>query len=383
MKVLHIVESFDGQATEAWLADVYEHLNSEHSGCEIAFYCRAVYAGAFVERVRGKFAEVYCAPVPISKTFRHLLHFRSVVSNGGYDIVHSHCDLLSAVYFLATIGVARRPKFITHVHNLQSAIPVSRAWLRFLLRPLFRSICLVGSSRIVGVSKDALDAFVGVKRAEGNSKYCVIHCSVRDYEAALSSLSKRDVRQSVGVPESAVVLLFVGRMVVTKNPGFVVDLLVELRRASDRYYAVFVGAGPLTSVVATYAQTLGVQQYIRVLGWRDDVADFLCASDVLVWPGLESIKEGLGLGVVEAQSAGLPVIMSKNVPNDAIVCPALVNQISLESGPVGWANVVEAIMKRGPYDKVDCYRAVESSSFSISTCVANLNALYAGIKATA
>ena len=63
------------------------------------------------------------------------------------------------------------------------------------------------------------------------------------------------------------------------------------------------GAGPLAAALADQARDLGVD--LRLLGWRDDIADLLAGADVFVLP---SLWEGQPLILQEALRAGRPIV---------------------------------------------------------------------------
>ena len=68
---------------------------------------------------------------------------------------------------------------------------------------------------------------------------------------------------------------------------------------------LLVGGGELENAVREQVAALGLQERVRFLGVRADVADILRASDVFV---LSSRWEGNPLSVMEAMAAGLPVV---------------------------------------------------------------------------
>jgi glycosyltransferase involved in cell wall biosynthesis len=87
------------------------------------------------------------------------------------------------------------------------------------------------------------------------------------------------------------------------NKGF--DLLLEALAATREIHACIAGDGPLRSELERLAVRLGIADRVRFLGWRQDVPALLANADLLVCP---SLHEPLGNVVIEAWSAGLPVV---------------------------------------------------------------------------
>ena len=62
---------------------------------------------------------------------------------------------------------------------------------------------------------------------------------------------------------------------------------------------------PLRPQLEQLAVNLGIAERVQFLGWREDVPALLADADLLVCP---SLHEPLGNVVIEAWSAGLPVV---------------------------------------------------------------------------
>jgi glycosyltransferase involved in cell wall biosynthesis len=171
-------------------------------------------------------------------------------------------------------------------------------------------------------------------------------------------------------------ILFGGRMTQYKNPRFVIEVLAEIADAEPNAVAVFAGVGTETDAVRQLAQDTGLADRVRILGWRDDLAELMLAADLLLWPGQEVPKEGLGLGIVEAQAAGLPIIMSRSVPEDAVVIDELVSILPLALGPEAWGRETLKRLRASHLPREESLERIEASHFSLTAGTDNVMALY-------
>jgi glycosyltransferase involved in cell wall biosynthesis len=375
VRLLHIVESLDKRAVETWLLRTFLKANIDYPQFEWTFFCVLQEPGEFDELVIRAGGRVIHSPHPIHNKLAFLKSLRAVMRDGGYDIVHCHHDVLSGAYILASLGLPLRRRII-HLHNTAAALPTPSRLKKSLLQIPMRQLCLRGADRIVGISNEALQSITGARRKKPRD--VVVHYGLDTELFTKPKLDARGLRQQFGFEESSKILLFVGRMVDYKNPLFVLDVLKHLQSREPKFVALFVGKGPLESVVTEAAAALGLEASVRAAGFRNDVPDIMHASDVCIWPSLEDPKEGLGLGIVEAQAAGLPVVMSRSVPLEAVVVGELVRILPLAAGAGKWANEIYDLSQSVSVSKLAALTAVEHSSFSMDQGVANIMALYQG-----
>ena len=296
------------------------------------------------------------------------------MKTGDYDILHCHHDIMSAAYLAASAGLPFR-KRIVHVHNTALNLPTPNRVKSELVREPMRQICLRMADQIVGISHDALESLIG-KGVNNPARHQVIHYAV-DTEAYITApIARERFRGELGLKPDAKILLFVGRLTDYKNPVFVVEILKQVAAEDKNAVAVFAGAGEEAKRINDLAEEAGIKECIRLLGFRNDVPNLMVNSDILIWPSLETPKEGLGLGIVEAQAAGLPILMSRSVPTEAIVVTELVDVLPLADGAAKWARKVENILKRPTPKCQEVVVRVQSSSFSMAQGVRNLMALY-------
>jgi glycosyltransferase involved in cell wall biosynthesis len=108
------------------------------------------------------------------------------------------------------------------------------------------------------------------------------------------------------------VVLALGRL--HPNKGF--DLLLEALAATRSVNLWLAGDGPLRGQLERLATRLGITDRVRFLGWRDDAPALMASADLLVCP---SLHEPLGNVVIEAWSAGLPVIATASDGPGALI----------------------------------------------------------------
>ncbi|MGH7424771.1 MAG: glycosyltransferase family 4 protein, partial [Candidatus Methylomirabilales bacterium] len=119
------------------------------------------------------------------------------------------------------------------------------------------------------------------------------------------------IRQGYGIGPLDPTVLFVGRMVYQKGPDLLVEAAPMLLHHYPRAKFVFTGDGHLKGHCEARAHQLGVAHACRFLGWRGGVelVNLYKISDTVCLP---SRNEPFGLTVLEAWSAGKPVIASSN-----------------------------------------------------------------------
>lgn len=91
------------------------------------------------------------------------------------------------------------------------------------------------------------------------------------------------------------------------NKGF--ELLLAAIAETRGVRLLIAGDGPLRTRLEHLAADLGIADRVCFLGWRADVANLLARADFLVCP---SLVEPLGNVVIEAWSAGVPVIATRS-----------------------------------------------------------------------
>jgi glycosyltransferase involved in cell wall biosynthesis len=108
-----------------------------------------------------------------------------------------------------------------------------------------------------------------------------------------------------GLPADALVVGVVAQLIERKRHSWLFSLLPELVRRWPQLRVVCFGRGALEVALRAELAALGLAEHVTLAGFRTDLPDFLPGLDLLVHP---AAREGLGLALVEAASAGVAVV---------------------------------------------------------------------------
>ncbi|MFA6180407.1 MAG: glycosyltransferase [Candidatus Methylopumilus sp.] len=373
--MLHIVESLDRGSVENWLLRMAAHARRRAVAIDWTFYCSLEGAGSNDVLARELGLRVVHTPVPIGHKLAFAQALRSEIARGRYDVLHSHHDLVSGFYLTAALGLPLRRR-IVHVHNADEQVLTGNPVKKAVLRPVLRRLCFALADKIAANSNHSLDTFLaGRTRRAGRDVVHYLGIESQRFEAATGD--RRALHLALGLPENALILLFAGRMTPEKNPVFAVDVLAELRRRRPEAIGVFVGSGSLEDAVRRRAGELGQAEAIRLLGWRDDVAEIMSASDWFILPHPEHPVEGFGIAVVEAQLAGLRLLLSRGVLDDPLLPAAVFRRLPLTDPPLAWAEAALDMLEGPAPSRPQALAEFKSSPMEMDRALKLLMQLYA------
>jgi glycosyltransferase involved in cell wall biosynthesis len=264
---------------------------------------------------------------------------------------------------------------LVHVHNADESVLTPQPWKQAVLRPLLRQTCLRLADTIVGISNHTLDTFlVERQRRVGKDR---VHYYAIDPAPFLAARSDRvKFRQELGLAEDALIILFAGRMVPEKNPLFAVDVFAEMRKRNPRVVAARVGSGSMEQAVISRANELGVGDSCRFLGWRSDVPEVMTCCDWFILPRPEQPMEGLGIAVVEAQLAGLRLLLSRGIADDPLLLCSVWARLGLSEGAEKWAEEALKLLEKVPPTPQMAAAKLARSSFDMDFALTDLRNLY-------
>jgi glycosyltransferase involved in cell wall biosynthesis len=261
---------------------------------------------AWIKRIPAR--SIYFDPEDKLMKYGQALDLLGELRREGYDLVHVHTPFVAhylgrkLAHLLDVPCVETYHTFFEdYLHHYLPFIPKSFA--KSIARSISRRQCNEVSA-IIAPSQPMLDVLrlYGVKaRAE------VIPTGLQAH--SFDEADGQAFRLKYGIPADRPVALFVGRVAYEKNIGFLLHMMVELKKRQPDALLVIAGEGPAEHSLKAKTNTLGLQDQVQFIGYLDRDTNELnaCyrAADVFVFA---STTETQGLVLLEAMAQVIPVV---------------------------------------------------------------------------
>jgi glycosyltransferase involved in cell wall biosynthesis len=217
------------------------------------------------------------------------------------DVMHTHLFDPSVVGLCAAT-LARTPLRVMTRHYSDYHTRIDRPW-HVRLDRLCTRLCDV----VIAVSQHTADHMVERESAPGRKIRVVLNGIDFDRVCAAAGARER-IRRELDAGEATAILMM-ARLHPEKGQSHLFEALPRIKRQSPRPFVVWVaGAGGFEAAYRQQVRSLGCDDVVRFLGFRDDAADLMAGADLLVLP---SVAEAFGLVLAEALYLGKPVIASR------------------------------------------------------------------------
>lgn len=205
------------------------------------------------------------------------------------DLVHCHSRRGADVLGGYAAAMSHVPALVTRrVDSIESR---AIAYMRY--RP-FRKVIAISEN----VAAALIDSGLRQERLE------IIRSAV-DVGQVPDSVDRGVLQREFGVADDEVAIAMVAQMIPRKGHRSLMDVIPNLRDTNPKFRVVLFGDGPLDGKLRGLAKQLNLDYTLQFAGFRDDLDGMLGAFDILVHPAR---KEGLGVAMLKAAAAGVPVV---------------------------------------------------------------------------
>jgi glycosyltransferase involved in cell wall biosynthesis len=230
-------------------------------------------------------------------SFRVLYRLVKILKAQNVNIIHSHRDK-AMVYGTIAGVIARTPAIVTQVHGFSRTRNWHRRLRNFFIMKKIDKVLTVGEA----VREDVLMTNPSIPARKVYS----VGNSIDFEKFANVSISCRQIRTKLDIPQDAVVFGTVGRLTPSKGQMYLLDAFAVVKKVIANAQLVIIGDGPFRAELEKRAVINGIAESTRFLGRRNDVPELLRALNVFVLPSIGS--EGLPRALMEAMASEIPCI---------------------------------------------------------------------------
>lgn len=315
-----------------------------------------------IEELGGEYIKIY--KERIRHHFRFCKQIDEALSRKPYSAIHLHASpgewqIPLFGYYAQRHGI---PKRILHSHS-QGMVTYNNAWAYKVYSAFIKRFYPPRFTHRLACS-----TYAGCTMF-GESTFKIVKNGIELERFKYDETLRRTVRERYGISSNAYVIGHVGRFDIGKNQSFLVDIFQSLQKVKPGAYLLLIGDGPSRPDIEAKARALPSSDKIIFVGMQD-ATEYYNAMDAFILP---SLYEGMPLVVVEAQTSGLPCIVSDTVTPEVKVLDTTHFQ-SLAMSPETWVADLPSMPVQDT--RKDAFDTMKNANWSIQSMAKTISDIY-------
>lgn len=251
---------------------------------------------------------------PLSlKNIKAFKEVKRIIDEGNYSFVHTNTPAAGVYTRLAAIKSRKKGTcviYTAHGFHFYKGAP-KKNWL--LYYPI-EKLCARLTDKLITICEE------DYKLAKNKFKTNVYHIhgvganSEKYY--VFDDKQKKSVRKELGISDDTKVIVNVGELLPNKNQRTAILAMKDVVKKYPTAKLFIAGNGPELDNLTNLVKESKLEKNVEFLGYTLDLDKYFNVSECLV---ACSIREGLGLNVIEAMMCGNPIVASINRGHNELV----------------------------------------------------------------
>lgn len=282
------------------------------------------------------------SPAKIKTNIKAIKQLIKVIDENEIDIVHCHNPMGGVAARIAAKVSNRKPRVIYTAHGFHFYKGASIVnWMLFYTA---ERLLAHFTDIIVTINKEDYIRAKGFGLKKNGDVFLIHSVGVDKKKFAPKPEIKEKKRAELDIPENAFHIVTAAELNENKNQKVVIEALAQL--GNDNIYYSICGKGPNEDNLRALIKSKGLEERVRLLGYRTDMDEILQTADVFAFP---SIREGLGVAAVEALMCNIPVIAADNRGTREYVSDGSNGIVCQYDSPDEFAEAIELLYKDRTY----------------------------------
>ncbi len=359
IKVLLIAASLRIGGAEKVAADIGFYADPQQY--EMHYVVFGDETGEYEPELRARGCRIFHLQQPSDSYRAYMESLKKLIRTCHYDVIHAHTMFNIGWGMLAgrLYGV---PVRISHAH---SSLEEPRSLKVRLYEAAMRFLILVCATDYVACGQRAGRRLYGRRAFQRRGTLLLNGIDTQSF--AFDAQRRDAFRKGLGL-EDKLIIGHTGHLAAVKNQSFLLSLMPEILKRQPQAYLLLLGEGEERPILERKIRSLRLEEHVCMTGNVRNVPDYLNAMDVFAFP---SLYEGMPLSIIEAQSNGLPCVISDRIPGDVFLTD-LLHPLPLEDS-AAWVDAICGTKRSGP----EKYAAeMRQSGFDVSAAMQKIYAIY-------
>lgn len=308
-----------------------------------------------IEELGGK-----CIYIENTENGRNIIQYcrelYSIIKSGKYDVVHSH-ELFHSGIVLAIAKYAGVKVRFSHAHSCNQEYGFNV--VRHIYNSCMRALILRNANGLLACSSIAAEFLYG-KSVFSDERY---HLMVNSVDTSKYLLESMDYKNSGSLRKTGWKnVIQIGRFSEEKNYFLTCKIACFFKENGIKIRFICVGndGNEYEKKIRKEISDLKIEEYMLLLGIRNDVDFLLKESDAFILP---SMYEGMPLTLIEAQTSGLHCVVADTFSHEVDFNIGSITWLSLNDSIVKWAGAVADAVKVGKSDQKAIVEAIQKYGF--------------------
>lgn len=291
INVVHLVEHLPVGGLERTLVSIVLNLDKEKYN--VSVWCLKE-GGGFADKLLREGADVRILHIFTSRNPLNIFRLYRLLRKHKIDLIHTHA------YSAGTIGrisafLARVPIIISHNQSVYDYYNKYFNFVEWVLSSI--------TDRIICCS-DAVKKFTTEVQRIDAGRLMTVYNGAEDFPPVSETATSR-IREELDIPVDHSVICTIAQLNDKKGHAYFIRSAFMLLKSRKRVSFLLVGDGILREGLKKLCVELDIEKNVIFAGERSDIPEMLSLTDIFVLP---SVREGLGLSILEAMVCGKPVI---------------------------------------------------------------------------
>ena len=238
------------------------------------------------------------------KAYRQL---KEIILQNEYDIIHCNTPMGGIITRLIKRNKKIKAKIIYTAHGFHfyKGAPILNWIIYYPIEKFFSRYTDI----IITINNEDYQIARNKFKAKYVYKINSTGININKFKIKLSDEEKNELKNNLNITNDDFVIVCIGELNKNKNQIMQIQAMKKLVEKYKNIKLLFLGNGPLKDYYVNVIKENKLQNNVFLLGYRTDVNKILNIADCAI---STSVREGLGLNILEAMSAGVPTIASDN-----------------------------------------------------------------------